>query len=101
MIHYFQTMDNHLDYYSWAIEGDRLEVEQYLQGLFVDVRYINSKEEDIYAKGKKTLPNGLIVRSCRFSHTFKSQRTNNNINKNILPVDSRHVQLGGEQEWID
>jgi len=96
MIHYFQTMDKHLDYYRWAIEGDRELAERYLHGLFVDVRYVNSKEEDPYAKGKKVLPNGLIVRDCRFSYTFKSQRNPNHLRTNTLPTDSRHKQLGGD-----
>lgn len=95
MIHYFQVMNKELDYYRWAIEGDVDLAEQYLQDMFVDVRYINSKEIDYYAKGNKVLPNGLKIRGCKFSHTFKSKRTPT-FNTNFLPIDKRHSLAGGD-----
>ena len=94
MFHYFQVMDEYLDFYRWVIEGDKDLAEQYLQRLFIDVRHMNTKEEDPYIKGKgKTLADGNIIRVCKFAYTFKSKRTNNDLKSNVLPIDSRHKTL--------
>ena len=91
-IHYFQATDKSLDVYRWALEGDQQLAEQYLQNLFVDVRYMNSKDEDPYAKVNKALANGLILRQCQWSHQVKSKRESK-FKVNILAPDSRHVLL--------
>lgn len=94
MFHYFQVMDECLDFYRWVIEGDKELAERYLQSLFLDVRHMNTKEEDPYIKGKgKSLPDGNIIRVCKFAYTFKTKRTNNGLKNNTLPLDSRHKTL--------
>jgi len=96
MIYYFSVADKHLDYYRWGIEGDKDLAEQYLQSFSKDVRFIEEKKEDPYAKANKVLPNGLIIRQCLFSKQLRSKKSEG-FNDKYLPLDSRQTRFGEEE----
>lgn len=88
------------DYYRVGVEGDLEIAEQKLMEYSLDVRYISSKKPSKKDTGKRSLSNGLIIRSCKYAYTMRPVWTKPDVqSKNTTPVDRRHTVL--EEVGID
>lgn len=92
-VHYFQiNYNNQMDYYTLIVEGDKDEIEQFLQRYSNDVRYNTSKDKSKNDNGSNEISPGIIIRNCMWNYDATRKRSHNR-----LPPDNRQaIWEGGD-----